>query len=153
MLRIRAAEGAFRRSIVQLYQFAQRFRRRLPVGGAGVGSFEERLADGFEAQLDVEARLGRRFDVGHVVFVRELLAHFTRDDPLVDFVGFVGHEHDDDVRLRVFLNLAEPVAHVVEAENRRDVVEKEQSVGITVVRVSDGSKAFLARLEKHMQRH
>lgn len=64
--------------------------------------------------LDALVVLGARLEVENVVFGGEPLRHVARYDALVVHVHLVADEHALDVVRRVLLDVAQPLAHVLE---------------------------------------
>lgn len=67
-----------------------------------------------EHALDALARLGTRLAEQKPLFLRELLAELARGLALRGKIELVSDEHDDNVRIRLALQLANPRLRLVE---------------------------------------
>ena len=97
-----------------------------------------------ECHVEVFSILGTRLKVRDSVVLSELARHLLVDLDVVDEVHFVTKHYYLRVRVSIFPNLGEPVAHILEAMSVGDIVDENDPCNLLVVSVSEWSELHLA---------
>ena len=106
--------------------------------------------DRVEHFIHVQAVLRRGLEELQAVLVSERLAALLLNDS-ISAVTLVGHEDLGHVRIRVLVNLLQPVGDVVERLLVRAIVDQDDPHGPFVVGLRDRAEALLARRVPDLQ--
>lgn len=95
------------------------------------------LNEHFEHIAHVVVRVRTRLPKVQSILLCKLLCSFVRHlsfrGLFLAYVKFVANKHDNDVRLRVFLDFLHPLLHTEEGLLLRDVIHNQSPQGLTVM--------------------
>ena len=98
-----------------------------------------------ECFLNIDVRLGARFQELDAVFIGQGLTLLLADHLLVRHIALITDEDAVDALTRMLLNVPDPISDIVERALIGDVVHQQNAHGAAVIRRCDCPEPFLPR--------